>query len=81
MKSGGLVFLLVGLLAVCAVVHSASQKPGRCPFYPAVVRPPCVKECRNDFECRGPKKCCPVMCSMKCVNPDFSDAEPESRIG
>ncbi|XP_061486844.1 omwaprin-a-like [Rhineura floridana] len=74
MKSAGLVFLLVGLLALSAIVPSVSakDKPGRCPPSPAVIKPPCQKLCKGDNTCPGAKKCCNMMCSMVCVDPDFS---------
>ncbi|XP_033009799.1 nigwaprin-a-like [Lacerta agilis] len=73
MKSAGLAFFLVGLLTLCAMMPSASArgKPGRCPMFPAVERPPCIKECRTDYDCDGIMKCCPRMCSMVCLNPQW----------
>ncbi|XP_054837323.1 omwaprin-b-like [Eublepharis macularius] len=73
MKSVCLLLLLAGSLTLWTVVPSASAKgvkPGSCPFYPAVVREPCVTKCYSDMDCPGDQKCCPVMCSWLCENPD-----------
>nr|XP_028591507.1 scuwaprin-a-like [Podarcis muralis] len=71
MKSGGLVFFLVGLFALCAMMPSASAqgKPGNCPIRAAVVKPPCIKWCDTDYDCPSIQKCCSKFCSMVCENP------------
>ncbi|CAI5778623.1 WAP four-disulfide core domain 18-like [Podarcis lilfordi] len=46
------------------------ERPGSCPFFPAVVKPPCRKECLKDYDCPFPKKCCSSMCSRVCINPE-----------
>ncbi|XP_061486845.1 omwaprin-a-like, partial [Rhineura floridana] len=50
---------------------SSSDKPGRCPPSPAVIKPPCQKRCKGDNTCPGAKKCCNMMCSLVCVDPVF----------
>nr|XP_028591635.1 antileukoproteinase-like [Podarcis muralis] len=123
MRPGALIFLLAGLLSLCAVVSSAfgqgkpgycprregfglcveecsgdfscpgkkkccsnncghtcqtplKERPGSCPFFPAVVRPPCINACRKDYNCPFPKKCCSSMCSRVCINPDSVAEKP-----
>nr|XP_016852533.1 PREDICTED: omwaprin-a-like [Anolis carolinensis] len=72
--SGGLVLLLLGLLAVCAVMPAASgngnQKPGICPRTPPGTIPEkCEKRCKEDVHCPGPQKCCSWGCVRICRYP------------
>ncbi|CAI5778624.1 four-disulfide core domain 18-like [Podarcis lilfordi] len=67
MKSGGLVFFLVGLFALCAMMPSASAqvRPGRCP------RPTgdghCAELCQGDASCPPGEKCCSNGCGHQCM--------------
>ncbi|XP_008117940.1 porwaprin-c [Anolis carolinensis] len=72
--SGGLILLLLGLLAVCAVMPAASgngnQKPGKCPVAPPGMNTPnCDYKCKEDVHCLGPQKCCQWGCMRICLDP------------
>ncbi|XP_054837324.1 omwaprin-a-like [Eublepharis macularius] len=73
MKSACLLLLLAGSLTLWTVVPSASAKgvkPGRCPLSPPAIVEPCVTKCKSDMDCPGDQKCCNIMCSWRCANPD-----------
>uniref|UniRef100_A0A670IFR2 WAP domain-containing protein n=1 Tax=Podarcis muralis TaxID=64176 RepID=A0A670IFR2_PODMU len=67
MRPGALIFLLAGLLSLCAVVSSAFGKPGYCPRREGFGL--CVEECSGDFSCPGKKKCCSNNCGHTCQTP------------
>nr|B5L5P6.1 RecName: Full=Veswaprin-c; Flags: Precursor [Demansia vestigiata]ACC77783.1 veswaprin-c precursor [Demansia vestigiata] len=73
MSSGGLL-LLLGLLTLWAELTPVSsldrpKKPGLCP--PRPQKPPCVRECKNDWRCPGERKCCRYGCIYECRDPIF----------
>ncbi|XP_059569089.1 porwaprin-b-like [Alligator mississippiensis] len=70
----GIVFLLVGLLALWAGLQPVSGqafqgKPGRCPSDSIK----CIRfeqdRCRHDGECWGRQKCCYSRCARRCMEP------------
>ncbi|XP_053169305.1 porwaprin-b-like isoform X2 [Hemicordylus capensis] len=64
------VFLFVGLLVIWMELPSTTgKKPGYCPRDRCRCEGPKPNECRNDYSCRGAKKCCYSCCAMRCVDP------------
>nr|XP_060627764.1 nigwaprin-a-like [Anolis sagrei ordinatus] len=73
MKSSTGLLLLLGLLAICALMPADSNKvkPGRCPSPdpPPGVVTHCGLLCSSDSECTGAQKCCRYGCSASCMDP------------
>ncbi|XP_053247691.1 antileukoproteinase-like [Podarcis raffonei] len=72
-------FALVGLLALwlpfTACQKTPQGKPGICPIDRCRCTGPQPDECRDDYSCRGRKKCCYSCCAMRCVDPKFQNVE------
>ena len=54
-----------------ATVVEPTNRPGTCPRYTKIGKPPCEKNCNDDADCKGKQKCCEKHCSRVCVDPLF----------
>ncbi|XP_062519043.1 neurogenic locus notch homolog protein 1-like isoform X1 [Corticium candelabrum] len=63
-----------------ATVAEPTNRPGTCPRYTKIGKPPCEKNCSDDADCKGKQKCCEKHCSRVCVDPLFKVENPCARV-
>uniref|UniRef100_A0A803TSW4 WAP domain-containing protein n=1 Tax=Anolis carolinensis TaxID=28377 RepID=A0A803TSW4_ANOCA len=52
-------------------------KPGICPVDLCFCSGPQEELCKNDYMCKGNKKCCVFCCAKRCMEPKKGNGESE----